>query len=163
MKKMFFIFTVLMFSACSKPDYRVRKKIVIRPVKEITKETETRPIEEIKPVKKLIGLSINFNFDKSKIRVEDKKKLDDFVKELENLQGNINIIGHTDTNGKYNYNDDLSIRRAIATKDYLEKMINSDDYNVKISGRGEYDSLVDEITILDMFKNRRVTVIFEEK
>lgn len=145
MRRIFFIFIVLMIAGCSKPDYRARKKIVIR------------------PVKKKIMVSINFDFDKSKIRVEDKEKLDDFLKKLENLKGTISIAGHTDTRGNYNYNDALSLRRAVAAKDYLEKTINSDNYDVKISGRGEYESLVEEKTSLDMLKNRRVKVIFKEK
>jgi len=161
MKKIFFTFIILIFSACSKPDYRVRKKIVIRPIERI----KIKPVEKVveKPVQKIIGISINFDFDKSKIRVEDKKKLDDFIEELKTLKGDIVIIGHTDTNGDFIYNDKLSMRRAIATKKYLEEEINLDYYNVIISGRGEYDSLVEEITALDMFKNRRVTIVFKEK
>lgn len=145
MRRIFFIFILLMIAACSKPDYRARKKIVIR------------------PVKKIITVSINFDFDKSEIKVEDHDKLDDFIKKIENLKGTINIVGHTDTKGNYNYNDALSFRRAIAAKDYLEKTINSDHYDVEISGRGEYESLVEEKTFLDMLKNRRVKVIFKEK
>lgn len=145
MKKIFFIFIVLMITGCSKPDYKERKKIVIR------------------PIKKLITVSINFDFDRSEIRVEDQEKLDKFIKKLKFLKGTLNIVGHTDTKGKYSYNDALSLRRAVATKEYLEQTINSENYNLELIGKGEYESLVEEITSLDMLKNRRVEIIFKEK
>ncbi|OQY41276.1 MAG: hypothetical protein B6227_05640 [Fusobacteriia bacterium 4572_74] len=144
MKRIFFIFILLMVTACSKSDYRARKKIVIR------------------PVKKTIIISINFDFDKSDIRAVDQGKLDKFISKLESLRGNIGIEGHTDTWGNYSYNDELSFRRAVATKEYLEKTMNPDHYDIQISGRGEYDSLVEEKTTLDMLKNRRVKITFKE-
>ncbi len=101
-----------MLISCTAPNYRERKKIVIRPIRR-EKGNEKRI------VKLTLGESANFAFDKYKVREEDKRKLDEFIGAIDGFKGTLTIIGHTDTKGSYEYNEGLSLRRARAVRDYI--------------------------------------------
>lgn len=70
---------------------------------------------------KVKGLSrIHFDFDKSDIKPESKKTLEDNASWLKkNKESNITVEGHCDERGTEEYNIALGHRRAKATKDYL--------------------------------------------
>jgi outer membrane protein OmpA-like peptidoglycan-associated protein len=69
---------------------------------------------------KVVLRNIFFDLDKSELRKESYAELDR-LKELlnENPDIRIEISGHTDTQGKYEYNKSLSLRRASAVRTYL--------------------------------------------
>ena len=70
----------------------------------------------------------------------------------------IQLIGHTDTVGGVDYNQDLSVTRAIAIRDRLVADGISADA-ITIDGRGELDPLVPTADQVDEAKNRYVDVL----
>ena len=93
------------------------------------------------PVIEQISLSsdVLFPFDKSELRPEGQKKIDEISDRLKgaNVQ-QINAIGYADRIGSDKYNQQLSEKRAEAVKDYLaQKGIESN--KVRSEGRGEND------------------------
>jgi OmpA-OmpF porin, OOP family len=93
------------------------------------------------PVIEQISLSsdVLFAFDKSELRPEGQKKIDEIAGRLKgaNVQL-INTIGHADRIGPDKYNQQLSEKRAAAVKEYLaQKGIETD--KVRAEGRGKSD------------------------
>lgn len=65
---------------------------------------------------------IQFDFDKADIRVESRPTLDEIVKFLAaNPSVNVVVTGHTDAKGGFDYNVDLSRRRAIAVVEDMKR------------------------------------------
>ena len=54
----------------------------------------------------------------------------------------VTIVGHTDTDGETDYNQDLSERRAQAVADYLTSKVSGATFEV--SGKGESEPVADE-------------------
>jgi len=80
---------------------------------------------------------IFFDFDNSEVNTAAGKELDhlaQLMQSFENLQ--IEITGHTDAVGTWDYNKRLSVRRAKATAKYLEKKGIASD-RLKITGKSE--------------------------
>lgn len=65
---------------------------------------------------------IFFDFDKSYIREDAKVELDRLIKLMQkNPTHQVEILAHTDARGTSNYNNALSMRRAVSTQNYLTK------------------------------------------
>ena len=80
------------------------------------------PVEkpEIKEVKLPVLEDIFFDFDKSNIKSEFSRTLEDNARQLKDAsESSITIEGHCDERGTNAYNMALGERRAKATKDYL--------------------------------------------
>ncbi len=61
-----------------------------------------------------------FDFDKSTVRPQGRKMLDEASANILGLQGEkIEVVGHTDRLGTEAYNQSLSVRRAESVRDYL--------------------------------------------
>ncbi|MCX7946096.1 MAG: OmpA family protein [Hydrogenophilus sp.] len=74
------------------------------------------------PVSNKVKLAADtlFDFDKAVLRPEGKKKLDELVAQIANLNVEVILaVGHTDRIGSDAYNQKLSERRAAAVKKYL--------------------------------------------
>lgn len=99
---------------------------------------------------------ILFGFDQSELSSAAKSNLSNLVKVLNDYPDtNIEIQGHTDSDGSTKYNKDLSERRAIAvSNDLITKGI--DVKRIVIVGYGEQTLKYQEITEEDKAKNRRV-------
>ncbi|MFZ6744058.1 OmpA family protein [Undibacterium sp. JH2W] len=99
-----------------------------------------------------------FDFDKSIVKPEGKRALDDLLSKLQGMNTEVMItVGHTDSVGSDVYNQKLSIRRAEAVKAYLiSKGI--DASRVYTEGKGETQPIADNKTSEGRSKNRRVTV-----
>jgi OOP family OmpA-OmpF porin len=70
---------------------------------------------------------------------------------------NVKIIGHTDSVGPAEYNQQLSVRRATQVRDYLaSKGIASS--LMTVSGMGETSPVADNSTRAGRAQNRRVDV-----
>ena len=82
-------------------------------------------------------------------------ELANFVKNNANLQ--IEIIGHTDSDGDNAYNEDLSRRRAQSVRSWLNDQ-NIDVSNVKADGKGESSPVASNATDEGKALNRRVEV-----
>ena len=64
--------------------------------------------------------AVLFGFDQSDLSVEAKANLDKLVKVLNTYPDtNIEVQGHTDSQGSENYNQNLSVKRATSVSDYL--------------------------------------------
>lgn len=80
------------------------------------------PVAAPTPAKQKVTLAADalFDFDKAILRSEGKAKLDDVAGKIKDIQLEVIIaVGHADRIGKDAYNQNLSLRRANAVKDYL--------------------------------------------
>lgn len=105
-------------------------------------------------------LTINFEFDKSKIRDKDKKQLKqaiDFVKKYKGYK--IKIEGHTDWTGTEQYNQGLSERRAEAASKYLIGKGSVAAQRISSVGYGELQPVASNKTRSGRAKNRRVEIL----
>jgi outer membrane protein OmpA-like peptidoglycan-associated protein len=105
-------------------------------------------------------LTINFDFDKSKIRAKDKGQLQqaiDFVKKYKGHK--IKLEGHTDWIGTENYNQGLSERRAAVTSKYLVEKGNVAAQRISSVGYGELNPVASNKNRDGRAKNRRVEIL----
>lgn len=102
--------------------------------------------------------NIYFEFDKAMLKPESFPSLDLLVKTLkENPKMFIEIAGHTDNVGDYNYNLTLSTNRAFAVRNYLiQKGISSKRVNAK--GYGDTSPVGDNESDDGRQQNRRTEV-----
>ena len=118
--------------------------------------------------------SILFEFDDATLTEEGKDYLENFIpvyasiifdKEFEGLLSNINFEGHTDTSGSYEYNMDLSQRRAEAVKEYCLDILD-DTYRNKMEklaiakGYSFNNPIYGADGEVDMEASRRVAISF---
>ena len=151
MKKLIFIILISFLAvSCANPDYYENKKIVIR--------KKPRVI-----LKLTLDAGANFDFDKATLKNKDIPRLDAFIQQIKNLKGELIIVGHTDTNGSYAYNDKLSLKRAMAVRNYMAKQLDFNNYEMKVIGKGEREPIYKhEKSIPEMAANRRVEITFVE-
>lgn len=117
------------------------------------------------------GIIVNFSdkvlfaTNESALSESAKASLDKLAKILVDYPDTeINIIGHTDSQGADDYNQTLSQRRAEAVSDYLVTRNVAGDRLKKI-GKGENDPIADNGTEEGRAQNRRVefVIIANEK
>jgi OOP family OmpA-OmpF porin len=102
-----------------------------------------------------------FDFDKSVVRPDGKKAIDEALAKLNGVDLEMVIAtGHTDSIGTDRYNQRLSERRAAAVKDYLvSKGIPAS--KVTTIGKGESQPVATNKTAEGRQKNRRVDIEFK--
>ena len=102
-----------------------------------------------------------FDFDKSVLRPDGKKSIDDALAKISGVDLEMVIAtGHTDSIGTDAYNQRLSERRAQAVKDYLvSKGIPAS--KVTTIGKGESQPVATNKTKEGRQKNRRVDIEFK--
>jgi OmpA-OmpF porin, OOP family len=102
-----------------------------------------------------------FDFDKSVLRPDGRKSIDDAVAKLRGVDLEMVIAtGHTDSIGTDAYNQKLSERRAAAVKDYLvSKGIPAS--KITTIGKGESQPVATNKTAEGRQKNRRVDIEFK--
>ena len=102
-----------------------------------------------------------FDFDKSVVRPDGKKSIDEALAKLKGVDLEMVIAtGHTDSIGTDAYNQKLSERRAAAVKDYLvSKGIPAS--KVTTIGKGESQPVATNKTAEGRQKNRRVDIEFK--
>ncbi len=105
-----------------------------------------------------------FDVNTANLSDQAKQGLDQILKLLRNGQSpSIEVIGHTDSRGASSYNQRLSLRRAVAVKDYF--VANEyDPSTIDTVGRGETDLLNDCADGVDCTEkqheaNRRIEVL----
>ena len=102
-----------------------------------------------------------FDFDKSVLRPDGKKSIDDALAKMGGVDLEMVIAtGHTDSVGSDAYNQKLSERRAAAVKDYL---VSKGIPAAKITtiGKGESQPVATNKTAEGRQKNRRVDIEFK--
>jgi OOP family OmpA-OmpF porin len=102
-----------------------------------------------------------FDFDKSVLRPDGRKNIDDAVAKLKGVDLELVIAtGHTDNVGTDAYNQRLSERRAAAVKEYLvSKGIPAS--KITTIGKGESQPVATNKTAEGRQKNRRVDIEFK--
>jgi OOP family OmpA-OmpF porin len=105
---------------------------------------------------------IKFKFDSAALSEADKKKLDRFAEMLKKagingrLNYNFQIKGYTDDIGIYQYNKELSLKRAIAVKQHLVGVHGISPDKFETEGYGPEDPLCSNFTEKGRRENRRV-------
>lgn len=121
------------------------------------------PVKPAAPVaptseKVTFAASALFDFDKSVLKPEGKKQLDDMASKLKAINLEVVIaVGHTDSVGTDAYNQKLSVRRAEAVKAYLVSK-GIDANRVYTEGKGKKQPVADNKTSEGRAKNRRVEI-----
>ncbi|MBK7105784.1 MAG: OmpA family protein [Ignavibacteriae bacterium] len=120
-----------------------------------TKE-EKEIAELIESGQKLVFTNIHFKTNSDIITKSSVKILDNAANVLAKMSDvNVEIQGHTDSDGNDKYNQDLSERRAISVKNYLvNKGISID--RLTTSGFGESKPVADNSTKEGKAQNRRI-------
>lgn len=92
-------------------------------------------IPMVKDLGKMLNINpIYFDYNRDNIRPDAAKELDKIVKIMKENPGMvIEVASHTDSRGKYGYNQDLSQRRAQSSMKYI---INHGISSSRISGKG---------------------------
>jgi OOP family OmpA-OmpF porin len=110
------------------------------------------------PAKVTYAADAFFDFDKAVLKPEGKAKLDDLVSKVKGISLEVIIaVGHTDSVGKDEYNQKLSVARSEAVKGYLvSKGIEKN--RVYTEGKGEKAPVADNKTSEGRTKNRRVEI-----
>ena len=123
-----------------------------------TKTCKLKVVEEV--VKKAYD-NLNFESGKSKIIPSSYNSLNELAEYLqENGKLNIEIVGHTDSQGDEVYNQKLSLSRANSVANYLiDKGVNKG--RIKTLGLGETDPIADNKTAKGREINRRVEFILK--
>ncbi len=102
-----------------------------------------------------------FDFDKSVLKPEGMKSLEDAVSKLKGLELEMVIVtGHTDSVGAEAYNQKLSERRAATVRDFLRHKGVSGGF-ITMLGKGETQPVATNKTADGRAKNRRVDVEFK--
>jgi OOP family OmpA-OmpF porin len=112
--------------------------------------------------KKIVLRGVNFDFDKANIRPDAVPILDEAANTLKEYGDvTVSVDGYTDSVGTDAYNQRLSVRRADAVKEYLER------HGVAASrltarGFGETNPVASNETAEGRAQNRRVELIVNQ-
>ncbi|MDD3370865.1 MAG: OmpA family protein [Alphaproteobacteria bacterium] len=128
------------------------------------RELKAPAVKAVAPVKAVVApvqenFTVFFDFDKSVLTPEAKKILSSAAAKIKNGGfAKIVVIGHTDTSGPKEYNQQLSVRRALAVKSELTKLGVAAG-TVVAKGAGENDLLVPTTDGIREAQNRRVEIV----
>ncbi|MBU1616101.1 OmpA family protein, partial [bacterium] len=104
-----------------------------------------------------VRLLIEFDTNKTDIKPMYRDELEKFADTLkEHSKSTVIIEGHTDNQGDFEYNMDLSSRRAESVKDYLVKNFGINPQRLKTKGFGPARSIDTNETPEGKANNRRV-------
>lgn len=119
---------------------------------------EPEKIEDA-PVKKAFNITAKFPSGAANLTESAKGQLKEAGSYLES--GDFKMVfveGHTDSQGKEEFNQLLSQRRAQMVKSYLVRTYKVDGAKVKVVGFGETSPIADNSTAAGRAKNRRVVI-----
>lgn len=110
------------------------------------------------PPKMTLSSDALFDFDKSELKLEGRRKLDDLAAKLKGINLDVAIaVGHTDGIGTEAYNLRLSQARANAVKAYLVTQ-GLPAEKIRTEGKGKSQPVADNATAAGRAKNRRVEI-----
>jgi OOP family OmpA-OmpF porin len=110
--------------------------------------------------KHTVSATALFDFDKSVLKPAGKEAIhgiDEEIKSSEAKVIDINVVGHTDSVGTEEYNQQLSVRRANAVKDYMVSE-GIDPGIIDVKGMGESEPVASNATAEGRAQNRRVEI-----
>jgi len=107
--------------------------------------------------------SVLFLSAESTLLTQTDQKLGRIVKALLAMPAcNLIVEGHTDSQGSDAYNQELSLRRADAVREYLiQKGYPAD--RIKARGKGEYSPIAQNSSAEGRANNRRVEIVIERQ
>jgi outer membrane protein OmpA-like peptidoglycan-associated protein len=114
------------------------------------------PVAPPPPKKKIVLRGVHFDFNKATIRADAQPVLDEAVATLQQ-EGGVAVIaeGYTDSIGSDTYNEQLSLRRANAVRDYLTRGGIAAD-RISVEGFGKSHPVASNATEDGRAQNRRV-------
>ena len=110
------------------------------------------------PAKSTFASDALFDFDKSELKPEGKKALDELIGKIKSVDLQLAIaVGHTDSVGSEAYNLALSTRRAESVKSYMVSQ-GLPANKITTVGKGESQPVASNDTAQGRAKNRRVDI-----
>lgn len=116
---------------------------------------------ELEEKKKFITQNIYFDVNSDVIRPNSYAVLKEIAESIKSIQGDILIVGHTDSDGSDALNLELSKKRAASVKRALVNEFGIDANRLSTDGKGESVPLNKNLTPSDKAKNRRVEFIVQ--
>ncbi|GBO51829.1 hypothetical protein APA_2700 [Pseudanabaena sp. lw0831] len=110
-----------------------------------------------------VEIVVFFPSDESQLISGEETKIEDFWTKIQGRRGIIQVIGHTDRMGDYDYNLDLSQARANEVVRLLRDRGLDGNYKVTFEALSWLQPLRKEITAKDNAFNRRVVIQFKEQ
>jgi len=125
-------------------------------------EAPAAPPPPPQPVYEKVTISATalFDFNKATLKPEGKAAIHDLADKIKAKGAqvvDINVIGHTDSVGPEEYNQQLSIRRATSVKDFMVSE-GIDAGIIDVSGQGELNPVASNSTAEGRALNRRVEI-----
>jgi len=114
------------------------------------------------PVKTTLSSDALFDFDKAVLKPEGKQNLDELIKQIK--AGNLEVaiaVGHTDGVGSAEYNQRLSVARAMSVKTYMVNQGIPGNL-IRVEGKGKTEPVASNDTAEGRAKNRRVEIHITE-
>jgi outer membrane protein OmpA-like peptidoglycan-associated protein len=109
-----------------------------------------------------VEVVVFFSSDESQLMSSEEAKIDDFWTKIQGKRGIIQVSGHADKMGDYDYNLDLSQARANAVVNLLRDRGLDSNYKVTFEALSWLQPLRKDITATDQAFNRRVVIQFKE-
>jgi len=140
---------------------RVRKKIDLQSAQHISSADEIQTAISISEksfgvVPKLKFNSITFKFNSTELTEAGRRQVAELGKFLANQKQTVLLTGHTDKVGDSDYNMQLSLRRAQAVKQTLQKTNPQLTGHIQTQGKGEQELRYSGDDASDHQLNRRV-------
>jgi OOP family OmpA-OmpF porin len=110
--------------------------------------------------KHTVSATALFDFDKAVLKPAGKEAIHGIDEEIKSSRSkviDINVVGYTDSIGTEEYNQELSVRRANAVKDYMVSE-GIDPGIIDVKGMGEADPVASNATAAGRAENRRVEI-----
>ncbi len=117
------------------------------------------PKNDIATKKKFVTQNIYFDVNSDVIRPNSYAILKQIAESIQSIDGNIKIVGHTDSDGKDTDNVILSQKRAESVKRALVNEFGIDANKLATDGKGESVPLNKNATPAEKAQNRRVEFI----
>ena len=116
-------------------------------------------VENLDNYKPVANTTLLFGISKFNLTKSDQQTLDEFAQQIGQQKHYIVVVhGYTDSTGSYDYNNQLSRRRADAVVRYLAAKYNIPTFRFYLIGLGEYNPAAENNTAANRAKNRRVDV-----
>ena len=110
--------------------------------------------------KHTVSATALFDFDKATLKPAGKEAIhgiDEEIKASGSKVLAVNVVGYTDSVGTEEYNQELSVRRANAVKEYMVSE-GIDPGLINVKGMGEADPVASNATAAGRAENRRVEI-----
>lgn len=126
---------------------------------ELDQELESAEVERVgEGIKVTFDSGLLFDFDSAALRSNAEQNLAEFAESMKDFEDTkILIVGHTDSKGSADYNQQLSERRAESASEYLAQQGLASG-RLLTSGKGESEPVATNETEAGRQQNRRVEV-----